>query len=73
MELVKLMSLNKKLSTEQIGILGDIAADLTEATEETLFKVTTTQLLNLTGMPTMAGKPDDITNLPSWNNIICSL
>ena len=49
------MSLNKKIIDGTDWVLGDIAADLTEATEETLFKVTTpaTQLLNLTGMPTM--------------------
>lgn len=60
----KIDELEQKVIDGTDWILGDIAADLTEATEETLFKVTTTQLLNLTGMPTMAGKPDDITNLP---------
>ncbi len=45
--------------------MGAVSADLTEAVEETLFSVTTTSLLNLTGIDTIAGTPTDIANLPS--------
>ena len=44
--------------------IGEIDADLTEATEETLFKVITTEELDLVGVPRTTGTPADISGLP---------
>lgn len=49
--------------------VGTISADLTEATEETLFSYTTVGLLTLTGVATMAGTPTTISGLPVGSSL----
>lgn len=49
--------------------IGQVSADLTETTEETLFKIITTTVLNLTGISTVIGTPNNISDLPSGSTL----